>query len=418
MSLYVKNKNQKFQRNFLVIAIAAGIAFGWWLVARPSFAQSINQISVAFSLFSAENKIVTSGEYDVRFSIYRVDRTVSDPYPSNSDAGSRLWSETQKVTVKNGIMRVFLGSATPLPVDLTFQDGDYYLGVQVGTDSEMVPRKKLGAVPSAINSLNSNNARLLQGRTIGTNAGDIMVLGKSGKVDLKRLPTGTGAKQLVLGNDARFGDIHQQNTDIGTDSDIFNIGSGSGVTSGNFDLTISNSNNPPALRYNGTTQTWQVSNDGATFADVATGTSSLSGSGASGAIAYWTGASSLGSEAQLSSIRGGTGLDGSAAANGTLLIGNGAGYTLSVLSGDASITSGGVLTIGVNSVALGTDTTGNYVANVANGNGITGGSAGSEGASLSLAIDLLTSADGTGATSSNSGLEFSGGSSNQLALLQ
>ena len=49
-------------------------------------------------------------------------------------------------------------------------------------------------------------------------------------------------------------------------------------------------------------------------------------------------------------------------------------------------------TIAANSVALGTDTTGNYVASVANGSYITGGSAGSEGATLTLAVDATTTA--------------------------
>jgi hypothetical protein len=49
-------------------------------------------------------------------------------------------------------------------------------------------------------------------------------------------------------------------------------------------------------------------------------------------------------------------------------------------------------TIAANSVALGTDTTGNYVASVANGAYITGGSAGSEGATLTLAVDATTTA--------------------------
>ena len=40
-------------------------------------------------------------------------------------------------------------------------------------------------------------------------------------------------------------------------------------------------------------------------------------------------------------------------------------------------------------IALGTDTAGNYVASLANGNGITGGAAGSESATLTLGLDLL-----------------------------
>ncbi len=82
-----------------------------------------------------------------------------------------------------------------------------------------------------------------------------------------------------------------------------------------------------------------------------------------------------------------------------------------------TITNAGVLTISANAVALTTDTTGNYVASIASGNGISGSSA-SEGGTPTIAIDLLDSADGTGSTSSNSGLEFQGSGSNELTVLQ
>jgi hypothetical protein len=55
-------------------------------------------------------------------------------------------------------------------------------------------------------------------------------------------------------------------------------------------------------------------------------------------------------------------------------------------SSDITITA----TISSNSVALGTDTTGNYVASITNGNYITGGDGGSEGAGLTLAVDATT----------------------------
>jgi hypothetical protein len=45
-------------------------------------------------------------------------------------------------------------------------------------------------------------------------------------------------------------------------------------------------------------------------------------------------------------------------------------------------------TIAADSVALGTDTTGNYVTSVATSSGITGGAAGSEGATLTLSLDI------------------------------
>lgn len=47
-------------------------------------------------------------------------------------------------------------------------------------------------------------------------------------------------------------------------------------------------------------------------------------------------------------------------------------------------------TIAANSVALGTDTTGNYVASITNGSYITGGNGGSEGAALTLSVDATS----------------------------
>jgi hypothetical protein len=47
-------------------------------------------------------------------------------------------------------------------------------------------------------------------------------------------------------------------------------------------------------------------------------------------------------------------------------------------------------TVAADTVALGTDTTGNYVASITNGSYITGGNGGSEGAALTLAVDATT----------------------------
>ncbi len=207
MPLYVKNKNRKTAYISLISALAVGVLFLGWFDLRPSFAQSttdqIQQISLSASLFDNENHLVTNGTYQVRFGIYSTDRTTVDPYPSNADAGSLLWEETQEVVVKGGVFRVFLGSVTPLPSTLNFETGNYYVGIRIGTDSEMVPRKKLGSVPRAINS------EFLQGKTIGAGAGQIPLLGNGGKIDIKNLPTGTSGKKLLLANDSRLSDIHQ-----------------------------------------------------------------------------------------------------------------------------------------------------------------------------------------------------------------
>jgi microcystin-dependent protein len=77
-----------------------------------------------------------TGSVQMVFSIYNVDT-----------GGTALWTETQTVTVTNGIYNVVLGATTP--ITLAF-DTQYYLGVKVGTDSEMTPRRPLTSVGYAL----------------------------------------------------------------------------------------------------------------------------------------------------------------------------------------------------------------------------------------------------------------------------
>ena len=65
------------------------------------------------------------------------------------------------------------------------------------------------------------------------------------------------------------------------------------------------------------------------------------------------------------------------------------GSILTAVSGDVTITAGGVATIAANSVLLGTDTTGDYVASITSGNGLTGGASG-EGSTPTLAVGAGT----------------------------
>jgi hypothetical protein len=65
------------------------------------------------------------------------------------------------------------------------------------------------------------------------------------------------------------------------------------------------------------------------------------------------------------------------------LFANGAHNGITFVYNDAS----NAINATVNDVALGSSTSGNYVANVATGNGLTGGGVGSEGANLTLAVD-------------------------------
>lgn len=99
-----------------------------------------------------------------------------------------------------------------------------------------------------------------------------------------------------------------------------------------------------------------------------------------------------------------------------LIYGDGTNIS-NVVAADLSCTNC-IGAIEISDLALGTDTTGNYIDNVTGGNGIAVTGSAGEGWEPAVAVDLLGAADGVGLTTNNSGFEFAGGSSDTLALLQ
>ncbi|QQS20836.1 MAG: tail fiber domain-containing protein [Candidatus Moraniibacteriota bacterium] len=348
-----QNKERKyFFISLLSVVVLTGfLACG--LAPRAVFAQEVSggsasssdtgSISVSAVLLQGDGEMVPNASYSVRFSLYRSDRTQVDPYPSDADRASRVWEETQIVEVKNGVLETFLGKSTPLPNNFTFEGGNYFLGIRVESDAEMVPRKKLGKFPNAVNS------QFLRGRAIGNNAGDIVTYGVAGKLGIEQLPTGTKGKTLLLADNKDFtssvkevsalsknvdtlsGDLsnlsddfqslldrvapisgngHTQNTDTATNSTVFTIGSGIAINSNQFRLSISSASNAPALRYDGGIGEWQFSDDGTTFSSFTSAFAGMvNGSGSPGQVSYWINGTTLSGENYLSAVRGGTGID-------------------------------------------------------------------------------------------------------------
>jgi len=80
------------------------------------------------------------GTVDVTFRLYET-----------AVEGAPLWKETQTgLEVKNGLLNAELGGVVSL--DAVPFDRQYWLGVEVGSDGEMVPRFKLTSVPYSFRS--------------------------------------------------------------------------------------------------------------------------------------------------------------------------------------------------------------------------------------------------------------------------
>ena len=89
------------------------------------------------------------------------------------------------------------------------------------------------------------------------------------------------------------------------------------------------------------------------------------------------------------------------------------GSIFSQVSGDITITTGGVATIAANSVALGTDTTGNYVATLGAGTGVSIGSNTGEGSTPTIAVNYGSTSNT--AVQGNTNITING-TTNQIAV--
>lgn len=130
------------------------LAFG--LVGTSVLAQGINrQVSYQGKLLDSTGVAVPDGTYQMKFSLY-----------SAPSSGVTLWSASGTtatptaipVTVQGGLFSIMLGDPSASGGWQNTLDGvnwnsdAIYLGVTIGSDSEMSPRKRLGAVPQAFNA--------------------------------------------------------------------------------------------------------------------------------------------------------------------------------------------------------------------------------------------------------------------------
>jgi hypothetical protein len=93
------------------------------------------------------NGVVLNTIVSIAFSIY-----------TDSTGGTQIWTETQPlVEIKDGLFDVLLGRVNAIP-DTVFQDPERWLGVQVESDPELVPRQRLAAVGYAFRAAEADTA--------------------------------------------------------------------------------------------------------------------------------------------------------------------------------------------------------------------------------------------------------------------
>ena len=84
-----------------------------------------------------------TGKYNIEFRLY-------DIPTGGTPLWTEMWTGANAVDVSDGLFNVMLGSIDNTLASSIEGHDELYLGITVGTDSEMVPRVQLGSVPFAM----------------------------------------------------------------------------------------------------------------------------------------------------------------------------------------------------------------------------------------------------------------------------
>jgi hypothetical protein len=139
-----------------------------WRVWLPSRGNIVFTLVVAFSLFWAQSAnalpwarpAVVAASTGIWPYQGRLANSAGAPVTATvpmtfklynvSSAGTALWQEQwASMQVTGGLFNVMLGSLTAIPQGIVSGNNSLWLGITVGTDSEMTPRVQLGSTPFA-----------------------------------------------------------------------------------------------------------------------------------------------------------------------------------------------------------------------------------------------------------------------------
>lgn len=111
------------------------------IMAQGAYAQVPREISYQGMVLGAGGQPIADGEHTFELKLY-----------DSPTATVPLYSETQpRVATVGGIFTVLIGSVTPIPASLSF-DQQYWLGIAIDGTPELQPRTALTSSPYALNA--------------------------------------------------------------------------------------------------------------------------------------------------------------------------------------------------------------------------------------------------------------------------
>ncbi|HET8709116.1 MAG TPA: hypothetical protein VFL85_02440, partial [Candidatus Saccharimonadales bacterium] len=219
--------------------------------SRPATATAAANPTLNFQarLETSSGAIAPDGTYNVEFKLYNSTTSTGSAQGSCSGDATCLWTETRtaanQVTVTNGYLTVNLGSVTPFPANLNW-DQDLYLTMNIGGttatpswDGEMSPRLKLTAVPYAMQAKSANQLQSQQGSStaslqfgnLTTSGNQIFQLQDQGAAGTYSLLTQTMANGSYIQNQTAVQQTGGFNLIAGSDTPVAALQGFAGSTS-------------------------------------------------------------------------------------------------------------------------------------------------------------------------------------------
>jgi hypothetical protein len=157
-----------FMKKYLFITILLASSF---LLYGQFSARELSRTGEIPDLISFQGRLTDSmgnpitDNLTMRFSVY-----------DNDTGGVALWIEDRTVSVSDGLFQINLGEVTPL-TESYFTAESRWLGVRIGTDSELTPRIRIASSPYALQALESDPTWTGEANATGD-------IGRTGKVGI------------------------------------------------------------------------------------------------------------------------------------------------------------------------------------------------------------------------------------------
>jgi hypothetical protein len=130
------------------------------LLTVPSLAAPLRApVATSTSTISYQGRLADSGgnpltgKYNLEFRIY-------DVPTGGVPLWTEMWTGANAVDVSDGLFNVMLGSIDNTLASAIEGYDELYLGITVGTDSEMAPRVQLGSVPFSMQAMTVNGMKI------------------------------------------------------------------------------------------------------------------------------------------------------------------------------------------------------------------------------------------------------------------